>query len=178
MTSTSGGLVKLSMAFDPDVLDWLRARGQRIDRKVSWQVREILRAAMDDDLRQQAAEQDAAAMRQQMTEEGPHAGDGAGREGGGVMPKFRKKPVVIEAMLVPSTQDGDDLTAWGRLGVWLGTGRKDGRHWDVNTDGGVDIITLEGTMTAQPGDWIIRGVKGEFYPCKPDIFAATYEPVE
>jgi len=38
--------------------------------------------------------------------------------------------------------------------------------------------SLEGTMTAQPGDWIIRGVKGELYPCKPDIFAATYEAVD
>lgn len=38
------------------------------------------------------------------------------------------------------------------------------------------IETLEGTHRANPGDWIIRGVKGEFYPCKPDIFAATYEP--
>lgn len=38
------------------------------------------------------------------------------------------------------------------------------------------ISTLEGTMTASNGDWIIRGVKGELYPCKPDIFAATYEP--
>lgn len=41
-----------------------------------------------------------------------------------------------------------------------------------------DIHTLEGIMTAQPGDWIIRGVKGELYPCKPDIFAATYEVAE
>jgi hypothetical protein len=40
------------------------------------------------------------------------------------------------------------------------------------------ISTLEGDLRASPGDWIIRGVKGEFYPCKPDIFAATYEPVE
>ena len=40
------------------------------------------------------------------------------------------------------------------------------------------IPTLEGAMTASPGDWIIRGVQGEFYPCKPDIFAETYEPVE
>ena len=37
-------------------------------------------------------------------------------------------------------------------------------------------MTVEGDHTALPGDWIIRGVKGEFYPCKPDIFAATYEP--
>ena len=42
----------------------------------------------------------------------------------------------------------------------------------------VEIKTLEGTMRADPGDWIITGVKGERYPCKPDIFAATYEPVE
>lgn len=43
--------------------------------------------------------------------------------------------------------------------------------------GGLDIKTLEGTMRADVGDWIIQGVKGELYPCKPDIFAATYEPV-
>lgn len=40
------------------------------------------------------------------------------------------------------------------------------------------ITTLEGAMEAMPGDYIIKGVKGEFYPCKPDIFAATYEPAE
>ena len=40
----------------------------------------------------------------------------------------------------------------------------------------LEIETLEGNMTAKVGDWIIKGVKGEFYPCKPDIFAATYEP--
>jgi hypothetical protein len=42
----------------------------------------------------------------------------------------------------------------------------------------ITIQTLEGPMTATPGDWIITGIKGEKYPCKPDIFAATYEPVE
>jgi hypothetical protein len=42
----------------------------------------------------------------------------------------------------------------------------------------LEIDTLEGTMTADPGDWIITGVHGERYPCKPDIFALTYEPVE
>ncbi len=42
----------------------------------------------------------------------------------------------------------------------------------------VEIPTLEGVMKASPGDWIITGVKGEKYPCKPDIFKATYEPVE
>ena len=48
----------------------------------------------------------------------------------------------------------------------------------VDFDGHVIAIdTLEGEMHADPGDWIIRGVQGEFYPCKPDIFEATYEPV-
>lgn len=45
-------------------------------------------------------------------------------------------------------------------------------------DGTLTIRTLEGDMTANKGDWIIKGVQGEFYPCKPDIFAATYEPVQ
>jgi len=42
----------------------------------------------------------------------------------------------------------------------------------------LEIPTLEGIMTASKGDWVIKGVKGEVYPCKPDIFAATYEPVD
>ena len=58
------------------------------------------------------------------------------------MAKFRKKPIVIEA---------------------------------VQTDVELKINTLEGVMTANPGDWIITGVKGEKYPCKPDIFDATYD---
>ena len=73
--------------------------------------------------------------------------------------KFRKKPVVIEA------------TQWF----------KDGDHPAVKmTNGGKDplIQTLEGPLFVTPGDWIITGVKGEHYPCKPDIFEATYEPVE
>ena len=83
--------------------------------------------------------------------------------------RFRKKPVEIEAwcfnaetppppwlhndLRVRFVRDGDD---------------------EVKA---VDIKTLEGTMTAQPGDWIIKGIKGELYPCKPDIFEATYEAV-
>jgi len=50
------------------------------------------------------------------------------------------------------------------------------RLW--SSDSPLTIHTLEGDMTASPGDYIITGVKGELYPCKPDIFAATYEPVE
>lgn len=76
--------------------------------------------------------------------------------------KFRKKPVVIEA------------TQWF----------KDGDHPMVDFHGQDDtgramysIQTLEGRHVVTPGDWIIRGVKGEYYPCKPDIFEMTYEPV-
>jgi len=81
--------------------------------------------------------------------------------------KFRKKPVVIDAM----QYDGSNhmaLTLWaGEFGVSV--------DWDIS-GAQINIHTLEGTMLADKGDWIIRGVKGEFYPCKPDIFAATYEP--
>ena len=55
------------------------------------------------------------------------------------------------------------------LSSWMGPG---------GADCEVIVLTLEGVMTASLGDWIIRGVKGEFYPCKPDIFAATYEAVD
>jgi len=84
------------------------------------------------------------------------------------MSKFRKKPVVIEA--VQFVGDGPSATAVAEF-----TNRT--AVWDACTyDGGV-IPTLEGDMRFGPGDWIIRGVHGEFYPCKPDIFEATYEPV-
>jgi hypothetical protein len=93
--------------------------------------------------------------------------------------KFRKKPVVIEARQLT----GESLF--------------DVMHW-IDTDGGktkewcwdseettvplperyLTISTLEGNMKAQEGDWIIKGVQGEFYPCKPDIFEMTYEVAE
>lgn len=87
--------------------------------------------------------------------------------------KFRKKPVVIDAVRVPvdGPKNKRDFEAWGRLLAWLDRG-----PWMVTEDLGIDIKTLEGTMHASPGDWIIRGVQGEIYPCKPDIFAQTYEP--
>lgn len=88
------------------------------------------------------------------------------------MPKFRKKPVVIEAWQVPSEGESccDEMTTW-LLGAPPET--MESQH-----DGSIAIHTLEGVMTANPGDWIIKGVKGEFYPCKPDIFEQTYEPAE
>lgn len=89
-----------------------------------------------------------------------------------MMAKFRKKPVVIEAIQLAPGRDGIRQTV-GLLFDFMG-----GSEWETNSSGGIDIKTLEGTMTASPGDWIIRGVKGELYPCKPDIFEATYEKVE
>jgi hypothetical protein len=90
--------------------------------------------------------------------------------------KFRKKPVEIDAQ----QNDWDALMAWL---VSLGHEGEDSDGTDggpscwVNEDGSLTISTLEGDMRGDVGDWIIRGVKGEFYPCKPDIFAATYDPV-
>lgn len=91
--------------------------------------------------------------------------------------RFRKKPVVIEAMQVP---DPSDLEAWGALAGWLldhceAPAQIVGPDSGVGIDGLV-IRTLEGDMRADIGDWVIRGVAGEFYPCKPAIFAETYEP--
>ena len=82
--------------------------------------------------------------------------------------KFRKKPVVIEAHRI-----GDD--GWPDV-IWQGVMQnKIILHFDQQPPY-VEIYTLEGVMIGSLGDWIIQGVKGEFYSCKPDIFAKTYEP--
>lgn len=83
--------------------------------------------------------------------------------------EFRKKPVVIEAMQVAAENVAT-------VAAWCGAPYRP--HDDVVAAPHLLIPTLEGTMRAEIGDWIIRGVKGEFYPCKPDIFAATYEPAD
>lgn len=83
------------------------------------------------------------------------------------MPKFRKKPVVIEAF----QWTGQNIAA-------IRDFCPDANYYADNPKNPMFIRTLEGDMSAQIGDWIIKGVKGEFYPCKPDIFAATYEPAE
>lgn len=80
--------------------------------------------------------------------------------------KFRKKPVEIEAIRW-MTDNYEDI--WNFVGKSLSA---DANGRDLT------IATLEGSMKANPFDWIIKGVKGEFYPCKPDIFEATYEAVE
>ena len=87
--------------------------------------------------------------------------------------QYRKKPGVIEAWHFADMQAPDDLPEWLRCAVedCLVT------YWNITTPY-ILIKTPEGEMRADFGDWIIRGVKGELYPCKPDIFAATYEPVK
>jgi hypothetical protein len=79
--------------------------------------------------------------------------------------RYRKKPVEIEAVHY------DGTFPLGYLG--------DAENVRAAGDGSgcIEISTLEGVMRADVGDWIIRGVKGELYPCKPDIFEATYEAV-
>jgi len=87
------------------------------------------------------------------------------------VPKFRKKPVVIEAYKYQSELGNN------RLMNWLAQQEANVKGWLFH-DGEIVIPTLEGNMKASDGDWIIRGVSGEFYPCKPDIFEKTYDPVE
>ena len=89
--------------------------------------------------------------------------------------KYKKKPVVIEAFIWTGDENQPEDPEWICAAIQEG----DAYFTDVGTPNyRLNIVTLEGTMTASPGDYIIQGVKGELYPCKPDIFEATYEPVE
>lgn len=88
------------------------------------------------------------------------------------MTLFRKKPVVVNAVRFQGTKASADE-------VWQWLKNNGVRGMTLGLDNAYLIIpTLEGQMRADPGDWVIRGIKGEFYPCKPDIFEATYEEVE
>ena len=84
--------------------------------------------------------------------------------------KYRKKPVVIEAMQCIEPNTPEQIVSWAQGTRPCGVGDLSAKQW-------IEIETLEGTMRADYGDWIIKGVKGEFYPCKPDIFDMTYDPV-
>jgi hypothetical protein len=97
--------------------------------------------------------------------------------------KFRKRPVVIEARQWDGTaEEASHIIDW-----ILDSGSRPARYHgpkqfgdcgSINYDPPKIVIdTLEGVITASPDDFIIQGVQGEFYPCKPDIFEATYEPV-
>jgi hypothetical protein len=79
--------------------------------------------------------------------------------------KFRKKPVVIEAIQW-NGKNYSEVNKFFGCDKFISDGDR------------VVIRTLEGRMLAEVGDWIIKGVKGEFYPCKPDIFEKTYEKVD
>ena len=96
--------------------------------------------------------------------------------------KYRKKPVVVEAIQLR-------WTTWNELCDFLGSiisednpGRNSNDYSDTCGEQPpyieLTIPTLEGNHAAKHGDWIIKGVKGEFYPCKPDIFEQTYEKAE
>ncbi len=87
------------------------------------------------------------------------------------MAKYRKKPVVIEALKFQAEY------GIARVANWLSQQGANVEGWTFFDDE-ITIPTLEGNMKALDGDFIIRGVKGEFYPCKPDIFEATYDPVQ
>jgi hypothetical protein len=78
--------------------------------------------------------------------------------------KYRKKPVEIEAVKFTGKN-------WGEIETFVPIGR-------YNSDGTFQIVNLEGEHTCAIGDFVIKGVKGEFYPCKPDIFELTYEAAE
>ena len=78
--------------------------------------------------------------------------------------RFRKKPVVIEALLLTREKEQAE-----KVRAWCG---------GQACFEGLEIITLEGIHLARFGNWVIRGVKGEFYSCRPDIFEETYEAVE
>lgn len=87
------------------------------------------------------------------------------------MKQYRKKPVVIEAVQFDGTRSSANA-----IDLWMVTGEY--RDPPVQTGRALEsmeITTLEGVMRADPGDWIIKGVAGEFYPCKPDIFEQVYE---
>lgn len=105
------------------------------------------------------------------------------------MSRYRKKPVEIEAMILPvdaTPAQAIEVYQWveGHIGSTQPTGdgpgcSPTGTGVTIDPADGLMVIrTLEGDMKVSLGDYIIRGVQGEFYPCKPDIFAATYEPVE
>lgn len=91
------------------------------------------------------------------------------------MARYRKKPVVIEAFEWTGDIEQKEEP------IWIVEAIKDSSVW-FNNEGTenvtMEIKTLEGNHIANRGDYIIRGIKGEIYPCKPDIFEKTYELVE
>lgn len=99
------------------------------------------------------------------------------------MPKYRKRPVEIEARQWDGTaSDATRIIDWilnsGATATYICSDPVRCSEHDGDTPHRIRIRTLEGDMTASLSDWIVQGVNGEFYPVKPDIFAATYEPAD
>lgn len=86
--------------------------------------------------------------------------------------KYKKKPAVIEARQFETNNEMGSPNM-DSIVNWINQGRNEVGAWHNGTN--IQIVTLEGEMRADVGDWIIKGVKGEFYPCKPEIFEQTYE---
>ena len=85
--------------------------------------------------------------------------------------KFKKKPVIIDAV-----QWNNTMSAWQGI-IDMGFKQNGWKPGPLGSDT-FYIVTLEGDMLVSKGDWVIKGIAGEFYPCKPDIFDATYEQVK
>lgn len=83
------------------------------------------------------------------------------------MAQYRKKPIIVGAMQYEHGELQDLIDYFGGNSV---------ADWKLNNDG-IIIATLEGDHLARDGDWIIKGIAGEFYPCKPAIFDKTYEVI-
>lgn len=88
--------------------------------------------------------------------------------------KYTKKPVTIEAMLL----DGNAEQVLDWILINGQPSGDSGVKWQLDDNGPIFIRTLEGEMRADQGDYIIRGIQGEFYPCKPEIFLASYDLAE
>lgn len=93
------------------------------------------------------------------------------------MPKFRKKPVVIEAVQI-TDQLFNEPESWPDwlVKAWNTPFEEVGSFYSVA--GSLEVSTLEGSLVVSRGDYLVRGTRGELYPCKPDIFEAIHEPVE
>lgn len=95
------------------------------------------------------------------------------------MPKFKKKPVVIDAIQYNGINKDEIIAFVGEAAKYqAAVGSSDDGKGGLQSYSKLTIATLEGDMLVSENDWVIKGVKGEFYPCKPDIFAATYDAAE
>jgi hypothetical protein len=88
------------------------------------------------------------------------------------MAKYRSLPRTVEAIRLPMQDEeiGSEFPDWCEKNNFV--------DWSSERDGAIAVNTLHGWVTAEPGDWIVKGVKGDFYPVKPSTFEATYEVVQ